>query len=518
MRFTRRDTIKLLGYSAAWAGTRSALGQGPTLPITPGPFQATRASLDAYRVPEWFRDAKFGIWSHWGPQSGVEDCDWFARNMYIQGSPQYEYHLKTYGHPSKVGYKDLIPLFKGDKWDPEHLMDLYAKAGAKYFVSMGVHHDNFDMWNSKYQPRWNATATGPMRDIVGLYKQAARERGLRFGVSEHLSNSFDWLAPAHTSDSTGPLAGISYEGTNPLFADLYHSYTLMPPDFAKTAKAMGRVAPDEWKLEYFNRIKDLIDQHQPDLLYTDGGIPFDEYGLATVAEVYNVSAHLHGGKVEAVYCSKVASDCAVGTCIVDHERGVSDAISTDPWQTDTCIGVWHYKRGQVYKTPKKVVDLLVDIVSKNGNLLLNFPLPNSGELDPEEMKVLEGITSWMAVNSEGIYGSRPWKIYGDGPSTEAVVSQAGFNESKQPGLTAQDVRFTTRGKLLYAYVMGIPSGEFVIKPLAANSPQQPGKILNVQLLGYGDKLHWKQDNHGLKVRMPSAKLSDMGITLKVTLA
>ncbi len=221
---------------------------------------------------------------------------------------------------------------------------------------------------------------------------------------------------------------------------------------------MGRVAPDEWKLEYFNRIKDLIDQHQPDLLYTDGGIPFEEYGLATVAEVYNVSAGLHNGKVEAVYCSKVASDCAVGTCIVDHERGVSDAISSIPWQTDTCIGDWHYKRGQVYKTPKKVIDLLVDIVSKNGNLLLNFPLPNSGELDPEEMKVLEGITGWMAVNSEGIYGSRPWKIYGAGPSTEVVVPQTGFNESKQPGLTAEDVRFTTKGKLLYAYVMGTPAG------------------------------------------------------------
>jgi alpha-L-fucosidase len=172
----------------------------------------------------------------------------------------------------------------------------------------------------------------------------------------------------------------------------------------------------------------------------------------------------------------------------------------------------------VYKTPKKVIDLLVDIVSKNGNLLLNFPLPNSGELDAEEMKVLDGITGWMAVNSEGIYGSRPWKIYGDGPSTEVAVSQTGFNESKQPGLTAQDVRFTTKGKFLYAYVMGIPSGEFLIKPLAANSPQQPGKILNVQLLGYKDKLHWKQDNHGLKVRMPAANLSDMGITLKATLA
>jgi alpha-L-fucosidase len=271
-------------------------------------------------------------------------------------------------------------------------------------------------------------------------------------------------------------------------------------------------------LQYFNRIKDLIDQHQPDLLYTDGGIPFEEYGLATVAEVYNVSAAQHNGKVEAVYCSKVAGDCSVGTCIVDHERGVSDAISTAPWQTDTCVGDWHYKRGQVYKTPKKVIDLLVDIVSKNGNLLLNFPLPNSGELDAEELKVLEGITAWMKVNSEGIYGSRPWKVYGAGPSTEAVVPQSGFNESKQPGLTAEDVRFTTKGKFLYAYVMGTPSGDFVIKPLATNSPQEPGKILDVQLLGYHDKLRWKQDKQGLQVRMPAANLSDIGVTLKVTLA
>jgi alpha-L-fucosidase len=209
----------------------------------------------------------------------------------------------------------------------------------------------------------------------------------------------------------------------------------------------------------------------------------------------------------------------VGTCIVDHERGVTDAISADPWQTDTCIGQWHYKRGITYKTPKKVIDLLVDIVSKNGNLLLNFPLPNSGELDDEELKVLQGITDWMKLNSEGIYGSRPWKIYGEGPSTEIQVDQTGFNEDNQPDLTAQDVRFTTKGKLLYAYVMGIPTGkEFLIKALSEKSPQAPGKILNVELLGDTGKLRWKQDNQGLKLRVPPLHLSPIAITLKVTLA
>lgn len=249
MRLTRRRILQLLAAAAPTLAFRHSYAED--LPIASGPFKGTRESLASYSVPVWFADAKFGIWSHWGPQSAVEDGDWYARNMYIQGSPQYDYHVKTYGHPSKVGYKDLIPQFKAERWDPDHLMDLYVKAGAQYFFSMGVHHDNFDMWNSKYQPRWNAVATGPKRDIVGFWKTAARKRGLRFGVSEHLSNSFDWLAPAHTSDATGPLAGVPYDGILPSYADLYHDYTGMPTDFAQTAKAMGRVAPDRWKLQYF---------------------------------------------------------------------------------------------------------------------------------------------------------------------------------------------------------------------------------------------------------------------------
>jgi len=350
-----------------------------------------------------------------------------------------------------------VPTFKAERWDPEHLMDLYQKAGAKYFVSMGVHHDNFDMWNSKYQPRWNAAASGPRKDIVGTWKAAARKRGLRFGVSEHLSNSFDWLAVSHGSDKSGAYANVPYDGSDPKFADLYHDYSGMPADFVQSAKAMGRVAPDRWKMQYFNRIKDLIDQHQPDLLYTDGGIPFDEYGLSLVAHHYNVSAKLHGGRVEGIYNSKVKADCAVGTCALDLERGIVDTIWPDPWQTDTCIGNWHYKKGIEYKSPKIVLDMLVDIVSRNGNLLLNFPLPGSGELDSEEQKVLSGITDWMHINSEGIYATRPWKIFGEGPSTMPAPQRPdrpGFNERGRKPLTAQDVRFTQKGQTLYAFVMG----------------------------------------------------------------
>ncbi len=479
-------------------------------------FAPTRESLRAYQIPQWFRDAKFGIWSHWGPQSAIEDGDWYARKMYMQGTDQYLYHCETYGHPSKVGYKDLVNDWKAAKWDPEHLMGLYKKAGAKYFFSMGVHHDNFDLWDSKYT-RWNAVNMGPKKDVVGMWRAAARKHGLRFGVSEHLWISYKWFSVSHTSDSTGPLAGVPYDGVDPQHADLYHDANCAQfagpnVDWSDTG------IPDSWRKHYLDRMTDLIDKYQPDLLYTDGHLPFEEYGLKMVSHLYNVSAQLHGGATEAIYTSKLASDCAVGTCVLDHERGVADGIAENPWQTDTCIGDWHYKRGVKYKTPKKVIDLLTDIVSKNGNLLLNFPLPNSGELDFEEMEVLEGITAWMQVNSEGIYSTRPWKIYGEGPSTKTKVAGGNFNEDKQSDLTANDVRFTTKGSTLYAFVMGWPEKEAIVEALGLNCPQQPGKILKVELLGHKGALDWKQDDGTLTVRMPAEKISDIGITLKVELA
>jgi len=262
---------------------------------------------------------------------------------------------------------------------------------------------------------------------------------------------------------------------------------------------------------------DLIDKYQPDLLYTDGHLPFEDYGLKVVSHLYNVSAQAHGGQTESVYTSKADTDCAIGTCLLDHERGVSDGIAKNPWQTDTCIGQWHYNRGEKYKTAKKVIDMLTDIVSKNGNLLLNFPLPNSGELDFEEMTVLEGITGWMNVNSEGIYSSRPWKIYGEGPSTKVKIESGNFNEDKQKDLTAEDVRFTAKDSTLYAFVMGWPDKAAVVNALGLASPQAPGKIRNVELLGHKGEVKWKQDDSSLSVEMPPEKISDIGITLKVAL-
>lgn len=484
------------------------------LSITPGPFKGTRESLRQWEIPDWYRDAKFGIWAHWGPQSGIEDGDWYARNMYVQGSHQYEYHLKTYGHPTKVGYKDVIPTWKAARFDPDHLLGLYKKAGAKYFCSMAVHHDNFDLWNSKYQPHWNAVSMGPQRDIVGAFKKAAENHGLRFGVSEHLAPSYHWFSPSHTSDRTGQLAEVSYDGADPAFADLYHT---LPRDYPYGERINDRLAPEAWKQHYFKRIKDLEDKYQPDLLYSDGDIFFEEYGLALVANHYNLSANRHGGRCEAVYNSKLPSDCQTGTCVLDWERGVAEGIPENPWQTDTCVGNWHYDRQVIYKTPKYVIDLLVDIVSRNGNLLLNFPLPNSGELDYQELAILDEITKWMAINSEGIYATQPWKAFGDGPVATAAPMPGGtrFNESGRHELTAEEVRFTTKGDTLYAFVMGWPDKRVFIKLLATTSPLSPRKITNVELLGYKEKLQWTQDEQGLTVEMPREKPCDYAIALKI---
>ena len=499
------DTNDVHDYDQA----KGARGAGGCLSSSP---RANRSP--AITCPNGFRDAKFGIWAHWGPQSAAEAGDWYARQMYIQGHEQYDYHLKHYGHPSKFGFKDVIQTWKGDKFDSDYLLSLYKKAGAKYFVSMGVHHDNFDLWNSKHN-RWNAVNMGPKKDIVGLFRQAALKHGLRFGVSDHLWISYKWFATSHYSDKDGPYAGAPYDGADPKFADLYHDYAEVkqpPPvklDWDETW------IPESWKQHWALRIKDLVDQYEPDYMYSDGSIQFAQYGLDLVSYFYNRNAARHGGSCEAIYTSKRPEDCRGGTCLLDRERGVLDEIWPDPWQTDTCIGNWHYKRDIEYKTPKTIIDMLVDIVSKNGNLMLNFPLPNSGILDDRELNILSAITDWMNVNGEAIFSTRPWKISGQ-TTPVSSAQDAMFNESKRKPLTAEDVRFTTKGQTLYAFVMGWPEKEATIAPLGSDSKYAPGKIENVELLGFLGKLRWTRDHSGLRIQMPEQKPSEHAVAFEIT--
>lgn len=510
----RRTALRTLAGALSSARIPGALASFSSLSaVSQEPFQATHESLAKYEVPRWFRDAKFGIWAHWGPQSAAEAGDWYARNMYMQGSEQYKYHVAHYGHPSKAGYKDIIPTWRGESFDPDYLVGLYKKAGAKYFVSMAVHHDNFDLWDSKHT-RWNSVKMGPKRNIVGEFRQAAQKHGLRFGVSDHLWISYKWFAVSHMSDKEGPLAGVPYDGIDGRNADLYHAY---PDGKGITDKLEWNEdgIPESWKAQWFQRIWDLIDQAQPDYLYSDGALPFGERGLQMAAHLYNLSARRNGGVNQAVYLSKRPEDCADGTCVLDHERGVLDDISAKPWQADTCIGDWHYSRDIKYKSPKFVIDMLVDVVSRNGNLMLNFPLPNSGMLDDRELHILAEITDWMTINGEGIYGTRPWKISGTGPgSKKAVGGETNFNEKARTELSAKDVRYTTKGDILYAFVMGLPERQVVV-PLATNGQAQAKKVTQVELLGYGGPLEWIQDETGLKIRVPEQKPSKHAIAFRV---
>ena len=469
----------------------------PDYRLAPGPFEPTWPSLQTYRCPEWFRDAKLGFWAHWGPQAVPMYSDWYARHMYIEGSPQYRFHLRTYGHPSQFGYKDICKLWKAERFDPERLIELYKGAGARYFVALAVHHDNYDCWNSTHH-RWNSVNVGPKKDIVGLWREAAERHGLRFGVTEHLARSYSWFNVNKFADKAGPYAGVPYDGADPDYADFCF------PSHGDTTYAYPNNPPDWWVKQWFLRIRDLVARYEPDLLYTDGSVPFGEVGRRLVADFYNRNAALHGDDCQAVYTLKHFTDqhqhnhgeYVEGIGVLDLERGVVSDIREQPWQTDTCIGGWYYNRGVVYKTAEHVIGMLVDIVSKNGNLLLNFTLRPEGVLDDESAYVVDGIGRWMAVNGEAIYGTRPWTTYGEGP-TQAGGGQ--FKEDAQPW-TAQDFRFTRLGDTLVAFQMAWPADRrALIKSLPLGGGVQ---VVEVRLVGHEGLLPWCQTEAGLQVDLP----------------
>lgn len=468
--------------------------------IAPGPYEPTYESLRKYRCPDWFRDAKLGIWSHWGPQAVPMAGDWYARNMYIQGHRQYEHHLKNYGHPTEHGFKDIIPLWKAEKWDADRLMALYKKAGARYFVSMGVHHDNFDLWNSKHNP-WNAVAMGPKRDVVGEWQAAAKKHGLKFGVSEHLGASFTWYQTSHGSDKEGPKAGVPYDGADPKNESLYH-FAAEPGD------TEWYTTNPRWHRIWYRRIRDLVDSYKPDLLYTDGGVPFgNEVGRAMIAHLYNSDPARVGTRTQVVYNCKQPSE---GRWVDDLERGVMPGILPNPWQCDTSIGDWYYSAGWQYRGIAWTIHMLLDIVSKNGNLLLNVVQRPDGSLDPEVETLLEQMADWMAANGEGIYGTRPWVTFGEG-----AVRAKGGHFGEDYVYSSADIRFTWKRGVLYAFALGDPKdGKVLIRSLSTNAG--PGRVRNVIVLGCKSKVAWQQDTEGLSVTLPSEPLSEVAIGLKIT--
>ena len=495
----------LVGVCVLTAGALWAANEGQTklsLPMAPGPFRPEFESFTQYQCPEWFRDAKLGMWAHWGPQAVPMMGDWYAKHMYVQGHRQYEHHLQTYGHPTTHGYKDIIPLWKAEKWDPDRLMAMYKKAGARYFVSMGSHHDNFYLWNSKLH-KWNAVQMGPKRDVVGDWQRAARKQGLYFGVSEHLGASFTWFQDSHKSDKTGPKAGVPYDGADRQWQDLYH-FSAEPDD-----KAWYSTNP-RWQQQWFDRIKELVDMYQPDLLYTDGGVPFgNEVGRSMIAHLYNADAARHDGKPQVVYTCKQESK---GMWIDDLERGVMPGIRPTPWQTDTSIGDWYYNKNWKYRGADWVIQMLVDIVSKNGNLLINVVQRPDGSLDPEAEQILTQMADWIAINGEAIYGTRPWLMHGEGP-----VRARGGSFKEDFTYTARDIRFTSKGDgTLYAFVMGWPTEKQITIRSLAKLPGVTGNIGSVTLLGHQGAVKWTHDDKGLTIQLPDMKPCDYAVAFRIT--
>ena len=513
--------------------------------IARGPFQPTWASLvEHYRCPDWFRDAKFGIWAHWSAQCVPEQGDWYARQMYIPGHRHYDFHVKTYGHPSKVGFMELDHRWKADRWEPERLMALYKRAGAKYFVALANHHDNFDAYASKHHA-WNSVNVGPKKDIVGTWAKVARANGLRFGVSNHSAHAWHWFQTAYGYDGEGPLAGVRYdahrltaadgrgqwwEGLNP--QDLYTGPNMVMPDGLTSTAAVAEWHRTHTRLwteqppatnprfteRWFLRCQDLVDQYAPDLLYFDniGELPLGQVGLDIAAHFYNRSVERRG-VLDAVLNVKSVEAARRPGVVEDYERGASDVIQPAPWQTDTCLGEWHYRRSLFeehrYKTVAQVVRSLVNIVSKNGNLLLSVPLRGDGTIDEDEAAFLEGMAAWIQVHGEGIFGSRPWKIAGEGP-TRSVGGM--FNEGKD-AYGARDVRFTTTRDALFAFLLGWPEDRrAVITSLASGSPLVDGrKITQVTLLGSTAPLQWSQDAAGLTVQLPETAPSPHAVALRI---
>ena len=469
-------------------------------------FRPTVESLRAYECPEWFRDAKFGIYLHWGAYSVAEKGEWYARKLYEEGRSEYDHHVKTYGHPSKFGYADFIPLWKAENFDPDSLLALFKRAGAKYFTPCAVHHDNFDLWDSKHH-EWNAVKMGPKKDLIRMWKEATHKAGLRFGVTTHLSRGYSWLNTANQADTEGPLAGVPYDGAQGKAKGLY------PPNDGQSTHARAPLdAPKSWRDNWARRVKQLVEDYEPDHLYFDCAVPFR--GSDKGRTGMDVIAHFYNHRPEGVMCIKKRpwqGLYADGIATLDYERGKAADILDDPWQTDDSIGSWGYNPEKPYMEPGLVVDKLVDIVSKNGNLLLNIPIRADGTLDQKATDLLIEVGDWLEINGEGIYGTRPWVVYGEGHG------QIGAHDLEST-LNWRDVRYTMKGDVLYGFVMGKPRKGRPIQLIHVTEMfEHIDGVKSVELLGHDGPLTWEMHPDGLTITAPESLPSEYAIGFRITL-
>ncbi|MFY0653901.1 MAG: alpha-L-fucosidase [Cyclobacteriaceae bacterium] len=465
-----------------------------------------------YKDPEWFNEQKFGIFIHWGAYSvPAFSSEWYPRRMYMdtatftaqlnhqKDGPNevYTHHLEKWGNQKKFGYKDFIPMFKGEKFNPDEWIDIFQKAGARYVIPVADHHDGFAMYKSN-TTRWNAADMGPKRDILGDLFKAGRKKGMIMGTSSHFA--FNW-----SFYNKKP----HFDTSDPEYADLYSS----------KGSDLTEPVSDKFKERWWARTKDVIDNYQPDIFWLDFymDIPdFAEYRPKLAAYYYNKG--IEWGK-EVVLQDKNFSHEAFpeGTVIYDLERGKLPGIRKLPWQTDTSIGKnsWSYVTNWKSKTANEIVDDLVDIVSKNGNLLLNVGPKSDGTIPQDQQKILFQIGDWLTMNGEAIYGSKYWKTFGEGPTK---VSKGHHSEGKNKGMSAEDIRFTSKKGKLYAIAMDWPeSGILKIKSLGKNSEGGNIDIKSISLLGSNEAIKWTHDEDGLSVTLPKTKVGDFAHTLAISI-
>lgn len=488
----------------------------PPLPVAAGAYPADWKKLSQiYTVPEWWREAKFGVWSHWDPQSMPEQGDWYARGMYMQSDKQYDYNLKNFGHPSEYGYKDICHNWMIDKWNPEELMNLYAEMGARYFMAMGVHHDNFDCWNSTYQP-WNSVKVGPKQDIVGTWEKIARQHGLRFGIGFHNTPGRTWgqfMTVRYTSDKTGPKQGVPYDALQTIRDGKGKWWEGMDPvDLYGPKHDKKDPLHSPFANQFMWRVDDAITKYHPDMIYFDEHAGDSQMDLGVnmglgflapqlIANYYNKSMQWNHGKMDVVINLK-----AVGgrynsfqnspqllplvdrSLVKSTEAIIESQITPYSFQTETSIAEWHYLTGQKYKDAKEVVELLMQNVSRNGTMLLNITQHARGDLDSEVIRICKDIGAWLKVNGEAVYGSRPFEVFGD---------------------TA--VLFTRNEGNVYATLLNWDGNPVNLSALHTGGVTL-GKVSKVEILGSDRPLKFSQDDKGLIIKLEEPLQILPGIT------
>src|SRR5579859_39886 len=470
-----------------------------------GPFRPDWQSLEQYEVPEWYKDAKFGIFIHWGVYSvPAFGSEWYPREMYRSESREFKHHIATYGSQDKFGYKDFIPLFKAEHFDPAAWARLFKEAGAKYVVPVAEHHDGFAMYDSDLSD-WTAAKMGPHRDVIGDLAKAVRAEGLHFGASSHRVEHNFFL---------GVGRAISSDINDPKFADFYgpaHKWLEAKPG-TPVANDFTYVSP-EWTADWLARSSEIVNKYHPDVMYFDWwiGQPSVRADLTRFAAFYYNASLQYGDHVGVINYKDFALN--ERAAVLDLERGQLGDIRPLTWQTDTSISnkSWGYIKDDTFKSPQFVVHQLVDIVSKNGNLLLNIGPRSDGTIPDEVQQVLRSVGAWLAVNGEAIYGTRPWRIYGEGPTKVAAGT---FHDTDTANYTPSDFRFTTKGDVLYAIELGWPQAhEAVIRSL--NRSVGANAIKSVDLLGGSNSLSFDQRADGLHIQLPEKAPGEIAFTFRI---